>query len=265
LQTSSEIGLAEGQAIRFTEVSKQYRLTNGEVWAGDLRNDATRWIRRVLGRPDPDAAKQVVALGGVSFAIERGETVALIGANGAGKSTCLKLISKITRPSSGELWVRGRVAALIQLGAGFHRELSGRENVYLYGSILGLTRAQLEERYDDIVGFAELEKFMDTPLKHFSSGMTVRLGFSVAIHVDADILLIDEVLAVGDAAFREKSADRLARLLSTTSTTSVMVSHDLDLLRQHCRRGIYIADGKVAIDGPVDEVIEIYKSRVTHG
>jgi len=264
LPTSSETGLADNEAIRFAGVSKQYRLTNGEVWAGDLRNDATRWVRRILGRPDPDAAKQVVALGGVSFTIDKGETVALIGANGAGKSTCLKLISKITRPSDGEIWVRGRVAALIQLGAGFHRELSGRENVYLYGSILGLTRAQLDERYHDIVAFAELDKFMDTPLKHFSSGMTVRLGFSVAIHVDADILLIDEVLAVGDAAFREKSAERLASLLSTTSTTSVMVSHDLDLLRQHCRRGIYIADGAITVDGPVDEVIDRYRAQVTH-
>ena len=258
---SSETPLADGQAIRFDNVVKSYRLTNGEQWSGDLRNDARRLVRRVLRRPDPDASTTVDALAGISLTIERGDNVGLIGANGAGKSTSLKLISKITRPTRGDLWVRGRVASLIQLGAGFHRELSGRENVYLYGSILGLSRAQIDERFESIVDFAELGKFMGTPLKHFSSGMTVRLGFAVAIHVDADILLIDEVLAVGDAAFREKSAQRLEELLATTDTTSIMVSHDLELLRQHCQRGVLMRAGQVVADGPISDVIDEYQGK----
>ena len=150
------------------------------------------------------------------------------------------------------------LAALIQLGAGFHRELSGRENVFLYGSILGLSREQVHDRYQSIVDFAELHDFMGTPLKHYSSGMTIRLGLAVALHVDADILLVDEVLAVGDASFRKKSARHLDELLETSSVTTVMVSHDLELIRHHCNRGIWIDHGRMLGDGPIDEIIDAY-------
>ncbi len=250
--------LADHHAIRFDGVTKSFKKARGQAWAGDLRNDVNELLGRIVGRRSEDSKNRVLALEDVSFSIERGETVALLGANGAGKSTCLRLISNVSRPTAGEIWVRGRVAALIQVGAGFHRELSGRENVYLYGSILGLSRAQLDERFDSIVSFSELSDFLDMPLKHYSSGMAIRLGFSVAIHVDADILLIDEVLSVGDASFRAKSAAYLQGLLKKSKVTAIIVSHDLELLRQHCKRGIYIRDARVAMDGPIDEVVERY-------
>jgi len=254
----SSNGLEDHQAIRFDGVSKNFRKARGQLWAGDLRNDVGEILRRIVGRGPGAKKERVVALEDVSMTINRGENIALLGANGAGKSTCLRLISNVSRPSAGDVWVRGRVAALIQVGAGFHRELSGRENIFLYGAILGLTRQQLSERYESIVRFAELDEYMDMPLKHYSSGMAVRLGFSVAIHVDADVLLVDEVLAVGDASFRAKSAAFLRGILAKSNVTAVLVSHDLELLRQHSDRGIYIRDNRIAMDGPIDEVAEHY-------
>jgi len=202
------------------------------------------------------------ALQDVSFEIAPGETVGLIGPNGAGKSTVLKLISRILEPTSGRIEVHGRIGALLELGAGFHPELTGRENIYLNGSILGMSRTEIRRKLDDIVAFAELERFIDVPVKHYSSGMYVRLGFSVAVHTNPEILLVDEVLAVGDAAFQRKCFDRI-NALKDQGITIVFVSHSLNTVRDLCLRGIWLKGGRVAGIGPVEKVVDGYLNAVT--
>jgi len=197
------------------------------------------------------------ALQDVSFTVERGETVGLIGPNGAGKSTALKLISRIIEPTSGRIEVSGRVGALLELGAGFHPDLTGRENIYLNGSILGLSRAQIRHRLGDIIAFAELERFIDVPVKHYSSGMYVRLGFSVAVHTDPEILLVDEVLAVGDAAFQRKCLDRINHLRQQ-GVTILFVSHSAERIRAICSRALWLDDGRLVVDGPAESVVTRY-------
>jgi ABC-type polysaccharide/polyol phosphate transport system ATPase subunit len=197
------------------------------------------------------------ALRGVDLKIGRGDVVGLIGPNGSGKSTLLKLIAGITPPSSGTVAATGRVGTLIEIGAGFHGEMSGRENVYLNGSILGLSRREIDQHFDEIVAFAELEKFIDLPVKKYSSGMYVRLGFSVATMVPPDVLLVDEILSVGDLAFQRKSIARM-RELKRGDTTIVFVSHNMDAVRHFCTRGVFLLDGRVAFDGPVDDAIDRY-------
>ncbi len=251
---SSE-ALGQDEAIRFEGVCKRYRLGRGGAWAGDLRDEAGGLLGRLLRRnPAPPT---VDALAGVSFSVRCGENVALVGANGAGKSTALKLVARITVPTSGTVWVRGRVASLIQIGAGFHRELTGRENVFLYGAILGLTRGAIRDRIDAIVEFAGLERFMDTPVKRYSRGMFLRLGFSVAVHVDADVLLIDEVLAAGDREFRERCFDRM-RTLVQSDKTLLFVSHQRELVEKTCDRALLLADGRVTADGSVADIWRTY-------
>jgi ABC-2 type transport system ATP-binding protein len=188
------------------------------------------------------------ALDGVSFEIGEGEAVALLGFNGSGKSTTLKMISGVLRPDAGEVFTRGRVAGLIEVGAGFHPDLSGRENIYLNAAILGMSRAETEERFDDIVAFSEIEQFIDTEVKHYSSGMFLRLAFAVAIHTEVDILLIDEILSVGDEPFQRKCLARI-RELHANGKTLVVVSHDLSMVSRLCERGIVLQDGKVVFDG----------------
>lgn len=197
------------------------------------------------------------ALRGIDLEIHRGEVVGLVGPNGSGKSTLLKLIAGITWPTSGAVTAAGRVGTLIEIGAGFHAEMSGRENVYLNGSILGLSRREIDQHFDEIVAFAELEKFIDLPVKKYSSGMYVRLGFSVATMVPPDVLLVDEILSVGDLAFQRKSIARM-RELKRGDTTIIFVSHNMDAVRHFCSRGVFLLDGRVAFDGPVDEAIEHY-------
>ncbi len=194
------------------------------------------------------------ALRNVSFDIYQGQTVALLGYNGSGKSTLLKMISGVFLPDSGEIGVRGRIAGLIEVGGGFHPDLTGRENVYLNGAILGMSQAEIQARYDDIVRFAEIPDFMDTEVKHYSSGMFVRLAFAVAIHVEHDILLVDEVLAVGDEVFQKKCFAKLDEL-KAAGKTIVIVSHALDTLKKICDRGILIRDHEVAFDGPIEAAI----------
>ncbi len=198
------------------------------------------------------------ALKDVSFEIVPGEAVGLVGPNGAGKSTALRLLADITKPTSGRITVNGRVAALLELGAGFHPELTGRENILLYGSILGLKRREVQRAFDSIIAFSELERFLDTPLKRYSSGMYVRLAFAVAAHVNPDILLVDEVLAVGDAGFRQKCMDRMAEL-RRAGTTLVFVSHSPHMVRAVCERAIYLLNGKCMLDGDVEEVLRVYE------
>lgn len=199
------------------------------------------------------------ALDGVSFTINEGEAVALLGFNGSGKSTTLKMISGVLRPDSGEVLTRGRVAGLIEVGAGFHPDLSGRENVFLNAAILGMTKKETEERFDDIVAFSEIEQFIDTEVKHYSSGMFLRLAFSVAIHTEVDILLIDEILSVGDEPFQEKCLSRI-RQLHSEGKTLVVVSHDLNMVSDLCERGILLRDGRVEFDGQSKAAVQLMRA-----
>ena len=199
------------------------------------------------------------ALDGVSFDIGEGEAVALLGFNGSGKSTTLKMISGVLRPDSGQVLTRGRVAGLIEVGAGFHPDLSGRENIFLNAAILGMSKKETEERFDDIVAFSEIEQFIDTEVKHYSSGMFLRLAFSVAIHTEVDILLIDEILSVGDEPFQRKCLARI-RQLHALGKTLVVVSHDLNMVSELCERGILLRNGRVEFDGPSKEAVALMRA-----
>ncbi|MGO3886217.1 MAG: ABC transporter ATP-binding protein [Mycetocola sp.] len=203
-------------------------------------------------------AKKFPAVNDVSFTINEGESVAIMGYNGSGKSTMLKLISGVLEPDAGKILIRGRLAGLIEVGAGFHPELSGRENVYLNAAILGMKKDEIDARFDDIVAFSEIEAFIDQEVKHYSSGMFMRLAFSVAIHTELDILLVDEILSVGDAPFKEKCRAKI-RELASQGKTMVIVSHDQRMMKELCDRGIVIKKGKQVYDGPVAEAIEVMK------
>ncbi|NNC13071.1 ABC transporter ATP-binding protein [Planctomonas sp. JC2975] len=194
------------------------------------------------------------ALSDVSLEIHEGEAVALLGYNGSGKSTLLKLISGVLLPDKGRILTRGRLAGLIEVGAGFHPDLTGRDNVYLNAAILGMSRKEIDERFDDIVAFSEIGGFIDTEVKHYSSGMFLRLAFSVAIHTELDILLVDEILAVGDAPFREKCQRKIEELI-LQGKTMVVVSHDMAMVSALCQRGVVIRKGKVVFDGPIEDAI----------
>ncbi|MDB6094844.1 MAG: transporter ATP-binding protein [Verrucomicrobia bacterium] len=197
------------------------------------------------------------ALKDVSFSIERGEVTGIIGRNGAGKSTLLKLLARITEPTTGRITLRGRVASLLEVGTGFHQELSGRENIFLNGAILGMSRREIRRKFDEIVAFAEVERFLDTPVKHYSSGMYVRLAFSVAAHLEPEILIVDEVLAVGDGEFQKKCLGRMDAI-SRTGRTVLFVSHNLEALRSICSRGLLLESGVMAASGPIQDVIARY-------
>jgi lipopolysaccharide transport system ATP-binding protein len=198
------------------------------------------------------------ALKDVSFQIQRGEKVGVVGRNGAGKSTLLKLLSRITEPTQGRITLRGRVASLLEVGTGFHPELTGRENIYLNGAILGMRRAEIRTRFHEIVAFAEVEKFLDVPVKRYSSGMYVRLAFSVAAHVQPEVLIVDEVLAVGDAGFQAKCLGRLNELSSQQQTTVLFVSHHMEALLRLCRRGLLMSQGNVVADGSMEAIAQQY-------
>jgi ABC-type polysaccharide/polyol phosphate transport system ATPase subunit len=217
------------------------------------------FIRRVLRRP-LHVRRAEFTLRAVDLRVERGESVALVGPNGSGKSTALRLIAGIYRPSTGRVETNGRITAVIELGAGFHPELTGAENIALYASVLGITRRELAARYDEIVEFAAMSDFLDTPLKYYSSGMEARLAFSVSVCLQPDILLLDEVLAVGDQAFRERCLHRL-RAYHDRGGTLILVSHELDQVRALCQRGIWLERGEVVQDGPIDEVLAAYRAK----
>jgi lipopolysaccharide transport system ATP-binding protein len=203
--------------------------------------------------------EQFWALDDVSFQVETGESLGIIGKNGAGKSTLLKILSRITPPTSGRIICRGRIASLLEVGTGFHQELTGRENIYMNGSILGMRKAEIDARFDEIVEFAAIEKFLDTPLKHYSSGMQLRLAFAVAAHLDPEILIIDEVLAVGDAEFQKKCMKKMEDV-SGQGRTLLFVSHNLPSLKAICRNGILLKNGKLIKTGKIDEVVDHYSS-----
>jgi ABC-type polysaccharide/polyol phosphate transport system ATPase subunit len=240
--------------IQFRNVSKKYFLGSRRAYLSYLTPD---FLHRKRDENGPDDSDELWALKDVSFDVYNGEVLGLIGPNGAGKTTALSLLAGITEPTSGHMSIRGRIGALIKLGAGFHPELTGRENVYLNGSILGLRRAEIDKLYDKIVQFSELDRFMDTPVKRYSSGMYVRLGFAVAVHIDPEILLVDEVLSVGDVSFQTRCFNRIGEL-SEKGTTIVFVSHNMHHINSFCDRVIYLRSGEIRSEGKPDEVIAAY-------
>jgi ABC-2 type transport system ATP-binding protein len=236
-------------ALRFESVSKRYRIRSGS------ENKESGFAARLRGSRTHKS--DFWALQNVSFEVEQGESLGIIGHNGAGKSTVLKLLSNISTPTKGQITINGRISALLEVGSGFHPELTGRENVYLSGSILGMRRAEITSKLDSIIEFAGVRPFIDIPVKRFSSGMFVRLGFSIAAHLDPDILLLDEVLAVGDYAFQEKCKQRIAEM-HRQGTTMVFISHDLNAVRNVCQRVLLLQRGEVVAEGLPDDVIRRY-------
>ena len=253
------------KAIKIDHVYKEYRL--GAIGGGTLKGDLQSWWAKVNHREDPNLAigeqrgnynEKFLALEDVSFEVNKGEAVGIIGHNGAGKSTLLKLISRVTAPTKGEISYNGRVASMLEVGTGFHPELTGRENVYMNGAILGMTKAEIDSKFDEIVSFAEMEKFIDTPVKRYSSGMYVKLAFAVAAHLDSEIMIMDEVLAVGDAKFQQKCLGKMSDSASNQGRTVLYVSHNMSTIRQLCTRCIVLDHGHVVFDGDTEEAIEIY-------
>jgi lipopolysaccharide transport system ATP-binding protein len=262
--------LSDSPAVRIHNLSKSFRL--GVTHAGSLRELADRTVSRLLGRSAPtiDARRQqarrkdsdgvIWALRDVSFEVQPGEVIGIIGRNGAGKSTLLKILARITYPSTGRVEIRGRVASLLEVGTGFHPELTGRENVFLNGTILGMTKREVARSFDEIVAFAEVDKFIDTPVKRYSSGMTVRLAFAVAAHLQPEILFIDEVLAVGDASFQQKCLAKMSDL-GHGGRTILFVSHNMGAIRQLTTDCVVIHDGHLVYRGPSAEAVDRYLER----
>lgn len=241
-------------AIHVAGLGKQYRL--GKPPLGGLKGLLRRLSPKAAAAARENAS--FWALKDLDFTIQPGEIVGIIGRNGAGKSTLLKILSRITPPTTGRAEINGRVASLLEVGTGFHPELSGRDNIYLNGAILGMRREEITSKFDEIVAFAEVERFIDTPVKHYSSGMYVRLAFAVAAHLEPEILVIDEVLAVGDAAFQEKCLGKMDSIARTTGRTILFVSHNTAAIRSLCRRALLINSGRLAFDGPVEEALSRY-------
>jgi homopolymeric O-antigen transport system ATP-binding protein len=246
--------------LGFDQVSKRYRLRRG--WHFSSVGEAIGRLRRRVRAGNGTSADFFWALRDVTFQIRRGESVGLIGSNGAGKSTTLKILSRVTVPTTGTFSAVGRIGALIEVGAGFHFDLTGRENVFLNGAIMGMSRREVESKFNSIVSFAEIERFIDTPIKYYSSGMAVRLGFAVAAHINPDILLVDEVLAVGDAAFQAKCLNKLAELREQAKTI-VLVSHNMTNIIQHCNRVVWLDRGTVRAVGDPETIVEEYLRAVS--
>lgn len=247
--------MSNNKVIEFKNVSKRYFI--GERSIRTLHEDVERLIMRFFGKNRINK-KEIWALKDINFKIERGETIGLIGPNGSGKTTMFKLISHITYPNKGEIFVNGSVGSFIELNAGFHPELTGLENIYLIAAIRGMRRKEIRKHLDEILNFAEIEYFKDTPIKHYSSGMKIRLGFSVAVLCPADILLIDEVTAVADLHFQEKYFNKLKELQRHNGKTILFVSHDMEKVKQICPRVIYVSGGKIIADSNASEAINRY-------
>jgi lipopolysaccharide transport system ATP-binding protein len=243
--------------IRVENLSKRYVLRH-EGRSDTLRDAIAKGVRGLWrGAQDPASREEFWALRDVNLEVNAGEVVGIIGRNGAGKSTLLKILSRITEPTTGRVTLRGRVASLLEVGTGFHPELSGRENIFLNGAILGMSRAEIREKFDEIVAFAEVERFLDTPVKHYSSGMYVRLAFAVAAHLEPEILIVDEVLAVGDHEFQRKCLGRM-EAVSRSGRTILFVSHNLESLRAICTKGVLLDSGRVTATGTISDVIGKY-------
>ena len=244
--------------IKVENISKKYVIRHQRNNFNTFRDVIGEKIKRMIGRGNDEGEREEFwALNDVSFDVKEGERVGIIGRNGAGKSTMLKLLSRITEPSEGRISIRGRVASLLEVGTGFHPELSGRENIFLNGAILGMKREEIKKKFDEIVDFAEVEKFLDTPVKRYSSGMYVRLAFAVAAHLEPEILMVDEVLAVGDAEFQKKCIGKMNDV-SKAGRTILFVSHNMGAIEQLCSRTIVLRKGEKVFDGDVQEGINIY-------
>lgn len=242
--------------IEIHKLGKKYTVAEAKRYLA-LRDIVSEKFKNLFRRKQP-GVNEFWALQNINLEIEQGQRVGIIGRNGAGKSTLLKILSKITPPTTGEIKLRGRVASLLEVGTGFHPELTGRENIYLNGSILGLTRKEIDRKLEEIIDFSGVEKFIDTPLKHYSSGMQLRLAFSVAAHLEPEILLIDEVLAVGDIEFQKKCIGKMEEISNQTNRTIVFVSHNMAAIKQLCTQAVVIQSGEIAFSGNVDESVSFY-------
>jgi lipopolysaccharide transport system ATP-binding protein len=256
-------------AIQVDHLSKIYKL--GSIGTGNLQQDLHRWVARMRGQEDPylkigqrnnreagGTGDVVYSLSDISFAIEKGTSVGIIGRNGAGKSTLLKVLSRITSPSQGTVRVRGRVASLLEVGTGFHPELSGKENIYLNGSILGMRRKEIDHKLEEIIDFSGVGRYIDTPVKRYSSGMYVRLAFAVAAHLESEILIIDEVLAVGDAEFQKKCLGKMGQVSAEDGRTVLFVSHNMAAIKTLCQQAIVLEQGTLLFNGEVNEGVTKY-------
>jgi lipopolysaccharide transport system ATP-binding protein len=246
--------------IRVTNLSKHYFIGAQRAAPSNLRETVTGAVRsplKSLRRKSSQSTQPFWALKDVSFDVEPGEVVGIVGRNGAGKSTLLKILSRITEPTAGRVELYGKVGSLLEVGTGFHPELSGRENIYLNGSILGMSRAEIERKFDEIVAFSEIEKFLETPVKRYSSGMYVRLAFAVAAHLEPEILIVDEVLAVGDANFQKKCLGKMGEV-ATQGRTVLYVSHGLQSVKTLCSRAMILEEGRIKLDGPTNETLAAY-------
>lgn len=255
--------------LQIENISKQYRL--GKIGTGTLTHDLNRWWHNVRGKEDPylkigeandrgskATSEYVWALQDINFEVQPGEVLGIIGKNGAGKSTLLKLLSRVTAPTTGAIRTRGRIASLLEVGTGFHGELTGRENIYMNGAILGMTKKEIDSKLDEIIAFSGCERYIDTPVKRYSSGMTVRLGFAVAAHLEPDILVVDEVLAVGDAEFQKKAIGKMQDISKTDGRTVLFVSHNMAAVKSLCTRGVVLENGRNVFEGTAEESVGWY-------
>lgn len=255
----------EEYAIKITGLRKKYRL--GQIGGGTLQGDLQSWWARIRGKEDPNTkigsdqrsnGETFMALNGIDLTVKKGEALGIIGSNGAGKSTLLKLLCRVTAPTEGEIDIYGRISSMLEVGTGFNGEMTGRENVYMNGAILGMTKAEVDAKMEDIIEFSEVREFIDTPVKRYSSGMYVKLAFSVAAHLDSEIMIMDEVLAVGDMAFQKKCLDKMQNASSAEGRTVLYVSHNMNTIRQLCSRCIVLDKGRIIFDGDVEDAIEVY-------
>ena len=252
-------------AIQISDVKKQYRL--GQIGGGTLQADLQSWWARIRGKDDPNIkidqeqrleGQTFMALNGINLTVYQGEALGIIGENGAGKSTLLKLLTRVTAPTDGVIDIYGRVASMLEVGTGFNGEMTGRENIYMNGAILGMTKAEIDAKMEDIIEFSEVREFIDTPVKRYSSGMYVKLAFSVAAHLDSEIMIMDEVLAVGDVSFQKKCLNKMRMAAKEEGRTILYVSHNMNTIRQLCDRCIVMNQGKVIFEGEVEKAIDIY-------
>ncbi len=257
--------MSEDIAVKIQGLKKQYRL--GQIGGGTLTADLQSWWAKVRKKEDPNTkigqnvrlrGDTFMALNGIDLTIYKGEAIGIIGGNGAGKSTMLKILSRITAPSDGTVDIYGRIASMLEVGTGFSPEMTGRENIYMNGAILGMTKAEIDKKMEDIIEFSEIRDFIDTPVKRYSSGMYVKLAFSVAAHLDSEIMIMDEVLAVGDMAFQEKCLNKMRNVAKEEGRTVLYVSHNMNTIRQLCDRCVVLDDGKIVFDGDVEDGIAIY-------
>ncbi len=259
--------------IEFNNVGKQYIL--GSIGTGTLSQDLNRWWASIRGKEDPylkigetndrtqkSDSRFVWALRDINFKVEQGDVVGIVGKNGAGKSTLLKILSRVTSPTTGNIKIRGRIASLLEVGTGFHPEMTGRENIFMNGSIMGMTKAEIKSKFDEIVDFAGVAKYVDTPVKRYSSGMMVRLGFAIAAHLEPEILVVDEVLAVGDAEFQKKAIGKMQDVSKGQGRTVLFVSHNMAAVKSLCSRGMVINNGQIAYLGNINDTLRYYLNEI---